>query len=140
MRSSAERLGRGTLLAALVGALAACAEPPADQTANLGRQEPPRAVETPPPDYPEALACDGVGGTVDLRVTIAPDGSVGPIKLQGTSGNQTLDEAAIAAVRTWRFKPATRGGEPFPFTISVPLTFNPPVERPERCFALDEGI
>jgi protein TonB len=60
------------------------------------------------------------------------------VKLQKSSRHTALDEAAIAAVRTWEFRPATRGGQAVPFTISVPMTFNPPVERPDRCFALDE--
>lgn len=117
--------------------LAGCGDaPPAAPT--VGRSDPPRAVSTPPPEYPEVLGCDGIGGRVDLRITIQPDGSVGAIKLQKSSRTAALDEAAIAAVRTWRFAPATRGGTPVPFTISVPMTFRPPIERPDRCFALDE--
>lgn len=123
--------------AAGLALLSACGPQPA-QAPTVGHSEPPRAVRTPPPEYPEALGCDGVGGRVDLRITITPDGRVGAVKLQKSSGQAQLDEAAVAAVRGWEFRPATRAGKPVPFTIAVPMTFNPPAERPDRCFALDE--
>ncbi|GAB2517203.1 energy transducer TonB [Lysobacter humi (ex Lee et al. 2017)] len=126
------------LAAALV--LTACGGAPKPPAAPVGRQEPPRAVETPPPDYPEALACEGIGGEVDLRITIRPDGSVGDIRVQRGSGRPELDDAAKRAVATWKFKPATRGGAPIPIMIAVPMTFRPPLEKPQRCFALQEQV
>ena len=137
MRWLAERWLRALGVVGALVLLAGCGNAPAP-VPTVGHSEPPRAVSTPPPEYPEVLACDGIGGTVDLRVTIDPNGRAGAIRLQKSSRNASLDEAAIAAVRTWQFRPATRGGKPVPFTISVPMTFNAPVERPDRCFALDE--
>lgn len=138
MRSPAERaLRAGAVVAALV--LAACGPAPTTVPApTVGHSMPPRAVRTPPPAYPEALGCDGVGGRVDLRITIDPQGRVGGVKLQKSSGHAALDQTAIEAVRGWEFAAATRGGQPVSSTIAVPMTFNPPVERPDRCFALDE--
>lgn len=128
---------RALLAVTLALAAAACTQaPPASP--SVGHSVPPRAVRTPPPQYPEALACDGVGGRVELRVTIEPSGKVGAIRVQRGSRNGALDQAAIEAVRAWQFAPATRGGQPVSSTISVPMTFNAPVERPDRCFALDE--
>jgi protein TonB len=126
------------LLALFAGALLAGCAPDAPTPTAAPRSQPPRAVRTPPPDYPEVLACDGIGGRVDLRVTIEPGGQTGAIAMQRSSGHRELDEAAVAAVRGWTFAPATRLGKPVRFTISVPMTFNPPVERPDRCFVLDE--
>lgn len=128
---------RAALAGLVLAVLAGCGADPA-QAPTVGRSEPPRAVRTPPPDYPEALGCDGIGGRVDLRITITPQGGVGAVALQKSSGQPQLDEAAIAAVRTWEFAPATRGGRPVSSTISVPMNFNPPAERPDRCFVLDE--
>lgn len=136
MRSRADPLRIASSLA-MCALLAACGNAPAPAP-TVGHSEPPRAVRTPPPNYPEALGCDGVGGRVDLRVTIEPGGRAGAIKLLKSSGHAALDESAIAAVRTWEFAPATRGGQPVRSTISVPMTFNAPVERPDRCFVLDE--
>lgn len=39
----------------------------------------------------------------------------------------------------WKFKPATRGGQPVAQTIQVPVSFNVPQVRPDECFALDAG-
>lgn len=137
MRSPADALRRLALAAAAAVALAACGPQPAPAP-TVGHSTPPRAVRTPPPAYPDALGCEGVGGRVDLRLTIEPTGRIGAVKLQKGSGHVQLDEAAIAAVRGWEFTPATRGGKPVSSTIAVPMTFNAPVERPDRCFALDE--
>lgn len=137
MRCWVEPMRRAALAGLVLAVLAGCGADPA-QAPTVGRSEPPRAVRTPPPDYPEALGCDGIGGRVDLRITITPQGGVGRVALQKSSGQPQLDEAAIAAVRTWEFAPATRGGRPVSSTISVPMNFNPPAERPDRCFVLDE--
>lgn len=105
--------------------------PPAPST-------PPMARNTPPPDYPEALACDGIGGQVVLMLRIGPDGRTADVQLHRTSGHRELDEAAITAVRGWEFRPATVAGQPASKKIQVPVTFKPPQIRPERCFVLDE--
>ena len=128
---------RSLAIALAVLVLAACGPDPT-QPPTVGHFAPPRALRTPPPVYPEALGCDGVGGRVELRLTITAQGRVGGVQLYKSSGQRALDEAAIAAVRDWEFVPATRGGRPAPTTIAVPMSFNPPAERPDRCYVLDE--
>ena len=39
------------------------------------------------------------------------------------SGHAALDEAALAAVRVWRFVPAMRGGFPVAAVAEVPIRF-----------------
>src|SRR5262249_29434551 len=56
------------------------------------------------PEYPSVLRDKGIGGTVRLRVTVKPDGSVKDIQVLG--GNAVLAEAASRAVHLWRFAPA----------------------------------
>ncbi len=51
------------------------------------------------PVYPETLKRLNIGGTVRLRVTIAPKGNVENVELLG--GNPILGESAIAAVKQW---------------------------------------
>jgi len=96
------------------------------------------AVDTPPPTYPIEVACDDAGGEVVLQITIAAEGNPSEVRLVRSSGIDALDLAAHEAVRGWRFKPATRGGQAIPKTIQVPVTFTPPTMRPDRCFALEE--
>ena len=137
MRSRADRVACGALAALAAAVLIACT-PSAPPAPAVPAAQPVRAVRTPPPAYPEALACEGVGGLVELMVTVGTDGRVGNVGLKRASGQRLFDEAAIAAVRDWEFAPATRGGKPVSTTISVPMNFRPVGERPDRCFALDE--
>ena len=58
-------------------------------------------------------------------MTVATDGSVERLELAQTSGNRDLDRAALEAVRRWRFKPATQGGQPVVADVIVPLDFAP---------------
>lgn len=98
------------------------------------------AVQTPPPDYPIKLACMGVGGKSVLNVVVGTEGTPTEVKLQTSSGNPQLDESAQQRVREWKFKPATRNGQPVPTTIQVPVSFNPPQPRPDECFAIEERL
>lgn len=95
------------------------------------------AIHTPPPEYPEKLACAGIGGTAVFRVTIAANGKPAKVEQIGSSGQPELDESAAKAVRDWEFKAGTRNGKPWVQGIQVPVTFTPPAEKPTRCFALE---
>ena len=97
------------------------------------------AIDTPPPEFPLALACAGVGGQTLLSVEIGAEGRPTRIDLVRGSGNAELDALASQAVQGWTFRPATRAGQPVPQTIQVPVNFTPPAERPAECFALDAG-
>jgi len=81
-------------------------------------------LNNPAPHYPTLSRRFGEQGRVLLDVYILPDGSVGEIKLNTSSGFARLDEAALAAVRTWRFVPARRGDEPIPYWYIQPVTFS----------------
>lgn len=95
------------------------------------------AVDTPPPQYPIELACAGIGGVSTLKVVVGIEGIPTEIGVFKGSGQPKLDEAAQKAVHGWHFKAATRNGQPVAQTIQVPVTFTPPQERPNQCFALD---
>ena len=45
-----------------------------------------------------------------MRITVGADGSVTDVQVQG-SVDAALDAAAVAAVKTWTFKPAMRCGK-----------------------------
>jgi protein TonB len=51
-------------------------------------------------------------GVVVLRVMIATDGRAAQVVVARSSGSTRLDQAAIAAIRQWRFIPAQQGGQP----------------------------
>ena len=97
------------------------------------------ALDTPMPAYPEALACAGIGGKTVLIIRIGPDGRVNNSRVAQSSGQKELDEADSSRVLAeWKVKPATRNGQPVAQTIQVPVNFNPPVPKPDYCFAVQE--
>ncbi len=132
MLRRAFRIGLAAILPASL--LAACEQKP--QAPIIPPTEL-AAIHTPPPEYPEKLACAGIGGTVLFRVTIAANGKPAKVEQIGSSGQPELDESAARAVRDWDFKAGTRNGKPWVQGIQVPVTFTPPAEKPTRCFALE---
>jgi len=45
------------------------------------------------------------------------------VTVEESSGVASLDDAAAAAVRRWRFRPARRNGTPVRATVQVPVRF-----------------
>lgn len=124
------------ILAAVV--LAGCDRQPSGPAVAPIEPTQPAVLHSPPPVYPPELACYEQGGTVGLILKIGRDGSAQNIRIEHKSGHAELDQAAIEAVKTWQFRPGTRGGQPVESDLRVPVTFTPPVERPSMCFQLDE--
>jgi protein TonB len=80
-------------------------------------------LNNPPPPYPRSARRSGEQGTVTLRVHVATDGVPTRVELERSSGSPTLDEAALEAVKTWRFVPARRGTDPVAAWVIVPVIF-----------------
>lgn len=72
-------------------------------------EAPPELVDAPPPDYPRLARRRGWEGSVLLELTLAADGSVHEVRVLESSARDVLDEAALGAVRTWRFVPGRAG-------------------------------
>lgn len=120
----------------LLSGLAACDAPPPAPTIPATAV---KAVDAPPPEYPLALACDGIGGKVELMITVGPEGTVTRADMQRSSGQAALDDAALEAVRGWTFRAATYNGQPVETQVAVPITFNVPPTEPEDCYYLQRG-
>lgn len=80
-------------------------------------------LNNPAPQYPALSRRLGEQGRVMLDVYILPDGSVGEIKLNRSSGFPRLDNAALQAVKTWKYVPAKRGDTAIPFWYVQPVSF-----------------
>ena len=80
-------------------------------------------LRNPPPSYPTAARRNGEEGTVTLRVLVGTDGAPREIAVERSSGSSSLDAAALATVKTWRFSPARRGGEALEAWVLVPIVF-----------------
>ena len=83
---------------------------------------PPELIEDTPPLYTESAFNRGVEGRVILRIIIRKDGSIGAIRLHQRLDNG-LDGAALSAVRTWKFKPASVDGAPINVLADVEVDF-----------------
>jgi protein TonB len=76
-----------------------------------------------PPAYPELARRRGEQGRVVVRVSVSADGMPTDASVARSSGYPSLDSAALAAVRRWRFVPATLGGRAIPAVAEVPIRF-----------------
>ena len=81
-------------------------------------------LSAPAPAYPESARRAGISGTTVVGMTVSTDGSVSSAWVESSSGNSTLDSAAVAAVYNWRFVPAKQNGTPVTANSRVPITFN----------------
>ncbi|CAH1657171.1 hypothetical protein CHELA1G11_13092 [Hyphomicrobiales bacterium] len=75
------------------------------------------------PAYSEALLHTGQEGTVALQMRLDQAGIPRQIGIARSSNVALLDEAAVLAVRRWRFSPATQDGKPVAATVSLPINF-----------------
>jgi TonB family protein len=76
------------------------------------------------PDYPEEARRQQIEGAVVLEVRAGADGTVQQVNR--VSGPPLLAEAAITAVKQWRFKPIIVKGEPIETQTKVVLNFKLP--------------
>ncbi len=82
----------------------------------------PVPIYKPEPDYtPEAKKAK-LQGSVALDITIDATGNVRDVRVIHALGGG-LTESATNAVRTWKFKPATKRGKPVPVAVMVDITF-----------------
>ncbi|WP_454063100.1 TonB family protein [Candidatus Nitrospira salsa] len=75
------------------------------------------------PVYPRVAKEEGWEGIVLLRVLVHRSGMPGTVTIQKSSGYKILDDAAIEAIRQWRFAPAKDGNFAIEKHVDVPLKF-----------------
>lgn len=83
----------------------------------------PDYLQNPSPAYPLLARRNGWEGTAVLRVDVTTTGTAAQVALLQSSGHSVLDEAATAAVRRWRFRPARLGNDPVDSEVDVPVRF-----------------
>jgi protein TonB len=80
-------------------------------------------LQNPAPRYPPLARRMRQEGKVVLRVLVDTGGGASQIEVRNSSGSDVLDEAALEAVKLWRFVPARRGDQPIAAWVLVPITF-----------------
>jgi TonB family protein len=76
------------------------------------------------PIYTRLARQAGVSGKVILEAVVRADGSVGEVKvLRSPGAHLGFDEAAIQAVRQWRYRPGMQNGRPVTVSFTVVVEF-----------------
>jgi protein TonB len=74
------------------------------------------------PSYPQVARRAGLRGRVILRAVIAENGNVESVEVLSVT-NPIFSDAAVDAVRQWRYRPASMGGRPVRVYLSVVVEF-----------------
>jgi protein TonB len=98
-------------------------QPPAPQKPVHLHQgiQPPRKIVDVQPVYPVIARESRQQGVVILETVIDAKGGVEQVRV--LRGYPLLDQAAIDAVRQWRFTPALLNGQPVPVVMTVTVNF-----------------
>jgi protein TonB len=83
-----------------------------------------RYLYNPRPAYPAEARARRQQGVVIMSVDISAAGRVVDAHVMRTSGFPLLDRAALAAVRSWVFAPASRGGVDVAADVEIPVRFS----------------
>lgn len=76
------------------------------------------------PKYPAKARKKKVQGTVILQAVVRKDGTVGSVTVLKSPGPRfDFDEAAMVAVRQWRYKPALKDGKPVDVHFTLVVDF-----------------
>jgi periplasmic protein TonB len=73
------------------------------------------------PEYPPIARAAHISGRVELRAIIGTDGIVRHIEV--VSGNGLFVQAAIVAVRQWRYRPTLLSGQPVEVDTIITVDF-----------------
>ena len=91
--------------------------------AGATSDSPPVPIFNPSPEYPAAALAARLTGRVLLRVRVLANGKVESATVQQSSGVKSLDEAALAAVRRWRFEFRATAVTAASREVAVPIRF-----------------
>jgi periplasmic protein TonB len=81
-------------------------------------------LNNPTPKYPPLSKRAGEHGRVVLKVLVSSKGDAENVEIDTSSGSNRLDNAAIEAVKHWRFVPARKGGQALSAYVLVPIKFS----------------
>lgn len=98
--------------------------PPVDREPIIEARFDADYLNNPSPSYPPLSRRLREQGMVVLRVRVLGDGHAAEVMVHQRSGHPRLDEAALSAVRKWRFVPARRGDAVIESWVFVPIEFS----------------
>lgn len=102
--------------------------PPVVEKVVEEKIEPPRFgvsyLNNPAPDYPATSRRLGEEGRVLMKVLVSADGAADDVQIEKSSGSERLDDAAMKAVKRWRFIPAKKNNQGMSAYVIVPIKFS----------------
>lgn len=96
-------------------------EPQRIHRVGQGIREPKKIVHVAP-EYPEIARRASVEGTVILEAVLDATGRVESVRV--LRSQPLLNDAAIRAVRQWRYSPTELNGVPVPVLMTITVNFN----------------
>ena len=86
-----------------------------------GSVKPPRILSRQAPEYPPLAQQSHVQGDVIISAIIDAQGNIAEMKM--VSGHPLLIEAAMKALRSWKFEPTYLNGQPWPVSWDITVKF-----------------
>lgn len=96
---------------------------PPSLKAPVFTQAEPLPDHSPLPAIPDDMRGDNLDKSCVAEFTVEPDGAPSDVKIVQSSGYDELDRIALNAARQWRFKPATRDGQPVQSQVRLHIEF-----------------
>jgi len=117
----------GSMGGVLGGVIGGMAPPPPKPRATGpvkvgGNVQAARIINRPNPVYPPLARQTRINGTVRLHAIISKDGTIQ--QLEVISGHPLLQQAALDAVRQWRYQPTLLNGEPVEVDTTIDVIFS----------------
>lgn len=84
---------------------------------------PPQPMSRVAPSFPSRARSKGITGYVTVSMLVGPDGSVQDMSVLEATPSGVFEESAMAALRQWRFQPATYEGRNVATRVRQTLRF-----------------
>jgi protein TonB len=116
----------GGVLGGVIGGMGGAPPPPRPhQTGPLrvgGNVQAARIINRVQPSYPPLARQTRISGTVRLHAIIGKDGTIQQLEVM--NGHPLLQQAALDAVRQWRYQPTLLNGEPVEVDTTIDVIFS----------------
>jgi protein TonB len=113
----------GGVLGGIVGGIPTPAPPPPPKAVRVGGQiKAPKIIKVVQPVYPDLAVQARLTAVIILEALVETNGQVKSVSV--LRGAPLFDDAAIAAVKQWRYQPLLLNGVPTEFSLTVTVKFN----------------
>jgi len=116
----------GGVLGGVIGGLGAAPPPPKPKQSGPlrvgGNVQAAKIINRVQPIYPPLARQTRISGTVRLHAIIGKDGTIQSLEV--VSGHPLLQQAALDAVRQWRYQPTLLNGEPVDVDTTIDVIFS----------------